>query len=100
MNTAVFLTIPALLLSLTLPRKQWSKTGRNMSPAQFAIAWLLSVKPFIVPIPGTTKLHHLEEDIGAIHTRFSDAEMADFRRQFAGIELVGMRPDDAALTDK
>ncbi|MEC7691584.1 MAG: aldo/keto reductase [Pseudomonadota bacterium] len=73
---------------------------RNMSPAQVAIAWLLSVKPFIVPIPGTTKLHHLEEDIGAIHTRFSDSEMADFRRQFSGIELVGMRPDDAALTDK
>ncbi len=73
---------------------------RNMSPAQFSIAWLLSVKPFIVPIPGTTKLHHLNEDIGAIHARFTEQEMAAFRKEFEKIMLVGVRPEDAALTDK
>ncbi len=79
--------------------REWG-AERGMSPAQFAIAWLLSVKPFIVPIPGTTKLHHLEEDIGAIYTRFSDSEMAMFRKQFEQLDLVGFRAKDAALTDK
>ncbi|TPV58547.1 aldo/keto reductase [Aestuariibacter sp. GS-14] len=79
--------------------REWG-AERGMSPVQFAIAWLLSVKPFIVPIPGTTKLHHLEEDIGAIHTRFSDSEMTMFRKQFEQLDLMGFRAKDAALTDK
>ncbi|MFS1701205.1 aldo/keto reductase [Alteromonas sp. AMM-1] len=79
--------------------REWG-AERGMSPVQFAIAWLLSVKPFIVPIPGTTKLHHLEEDIGAIHTRFSDSEMTKFRKQFEQLDLMGFRAKYAALTDK
>ena len=39
--------------------------AKNVTPAQLALAWLLAQKPWIVPIPGTTKLHRLEENIGA-----------------------------------
>ena len=39
--------------------------GKNATPAQIALAWLLAQKPWMVPIPGTTKLHRLEENIGA-----------------------------------
>jgi aryl-alcohol dehydrogenase-like predicted oxidoreductase len=40
---------------------------KNATPAQIAIAWLLAQKPWIVPIPGTTKLHRLQENVGAVH---------------------------------
>ena len=39
---------------------------KNATPAQIALAWLLAQKPWIVPIPGTTKLHRLDENIGAV----------------------------------
>ena len=39
---------------------------KNATPAQVALAWLLAQKPWIVPIPGTTKLHQLDENIGAV----------------------------------
>ena len=41
------------------------RSARSATPAQIALAWLLAQKPWIVPIPGTTKLHRLEENIGA-----------------------------------
>lgn len=44
---------------------------KNATPAQVALAWLLAQKPWIVPIPGTTKLHRLEENLGAANIEFS-----------------------------
>jgi aryl-alcohol dehydrogenase-like predicted oxidoreductase len=59
----------------------------------------MAQKPFIVPIPGTTKIHHLEEDLGALDVTFTAAELEDFRSAIEGIELVGVDPPKAALTD-
>ena len=77
----------------------WSDE-RGITPAQFSIAWLLAQHPFIVPIPGTTKLHHLDEDLGALSVTFSASELAHFRTVIENIELAGFRANDAALTDK
>lgn len=46
---------------------------KRATPAQIALAWLLAQKPWIVPIPGTTKLHRLEENLGAAAVTLSDA---------------------------
>ncbi len=49
---------------------------KHATPAQIAIAWLLAQKPWIVPIPGTTKLHRLEENIGAADVELTAADLA------------------------
>jgi aryl-alcohol dehydrogenase-like predicted oxidoreductase len=48
---------------------------KNVTPAQIALAWCLAQKPWIVPIPGTTKLHRLEENLGAVHVELSEDEL-------------------------
>jgi aryl-alcohol dehydrogenase-like predicted oxidoreductase len=75
--------------------------GRRIgaTPAQVSLAWLLAQKPFIVPIPGTTKLHHMKENLGALDIQFSPDELRQFRNAFSKIELVGVRPPESALTD-
>jgi aryl-alcohol dehydrogenase-like predicted oxidoreductase len=72
---------------------------KGVSPAEFSLAWLLAQKPFIVPIPGTTKLHHMKENIGALDVKFSQEELKEFREAFSKIGLVGVRPSESALTD-
>lgn len=64
---------------------------RGFTPAQIALAWLLAQKPWIVPIPGTTKLAHLQENLGATDFRFSQAELEKFTTDLAAIEIVGDR---------
>jgi aryl-alcohol dehydrogenase-like predicted oxidoreductase len=49
--------------------------AKNATPAQIALAWLLAQKPWIVPIPGTTKLHRLEENIGATEVHLSEEDL-------------------------
>lgn len=66
-------------------------TGRNASPAQVALAWLLAQKSWIVPIPGTTKLHRLQENIGAVDVHLNKAELNDIERALENIEIVGAR---------
>ena len=53
----------------------------NATPAQIALAWLLAQKPWIVPIPGTTKLHRLEENLGAVAIELTAADCARSMRQ-------------------
>ncbi len=72
---------------------------KNATPAQISLAWLLAEKPFIVPIPGTTKLHNLEEDLGALQISFSQEELKEFRDEFTGIELIGVRKPESVLKD-
>ena len=48
---------------------------KGATPAQVALAWLLAKKPWIVPIPGTTKVAHLEEDLGALRVELSAADL-------------------------
>jgi len=64
---------------------------RHATPAQVALAWLLAQKPWIVPIPGTTKISRLEENLGALDLQLSAAEIADISRSFAGVTVEGAR---------
>ncbi len=73
---------------------------KDVTPAQFALAWLLAERPFIVPIPGTTKLHHLKEDIGAVHIKISADELKEFRTALAGIEVQGARAPETVNRDR
>jgi aryl-alcohol dehydrogenase-like predicted oxidoreductase len=59
--------------------------------AQVALAWLLAQKPWIVPIPGTTKLHRLEENLGGAEVRLTHDDIRDIGRAFAGIAVEGER---------
>jgi len=64
---------------------------RNATPAQIALAWLLAQKPWIVPIPGTTKLHRLEENIGAVVIELSANELREIETAAAQIAIQGAR---------
>jgi len=65
--------------------------GKNASPAQIALAWLLAQKKWIVPIPGTTKLHRLEENLGAAEIQLSAGELNDINAAVSKIEVQGTR---------
>jgi aryl-alcohol dehydrogenase-like predicted oxidoreductase len=64
---------------------------RNATPAQIALAWLLAQKPWIVPIPGTTKLHRLEENIGAADITLSVDDLKGITEAVSKIEVQGVR---------
>src|SRR5882724_9101192 len=64
---------------------------KGATAAQVALTWLLAQRPWIVPIPGTTKLHRVEEDLGAIDIIFSAQELDEIAALFAGIEVRGDR---------
>ncbi|MDB5295856.1 MAG: aldo/keto reductase [Phycisphaerales bacterium] len=72
------------LLATTATRKQ-------ATPAQIALAWLLAQKPWIVPIPGTTKLHRLEENIGAASVELTPDDLRDIAAAAARITVQGAR---------
>ncbi len=65
--------------------------AKKATPAQVALAWLLAQKPWIVPIPGTTKLHRLEENLGAADLSLTAAELADLEAAAAKIQVEGDR---------
>ena len=64
---------------------------KKATPAQIALAWLLSRKPWIVPIPGTTKLHRLEENIGAVSLELTPDDLRDIDEASTTIMVVGAR---------
>lgn len=64
---------------------------KQATPAQIALAWLLAQKPWIVPIPGTTKLHRLEENIGAVDIELTSTDLSRIGEALAGIEVQGAR---------
>lgn len=65
--------------------------GKSVTRAQIALAWLLAQKPWIVPIPGTTKLHRLEENIGAASVQLSPEDLKQIGDALAEIEIDGAR---------
>lgn len=65
--------------------------SHNASPAQIALAWLLAQKPWIVPIPGTTKIHRLEENLKAASIQLTPGEIANIEKSFDDLEVVGER---------
>lgn len=64
---------------------------RNATAAQIALAWLLAQKPWIVPIPGTTKLHRLEENVGAAAITLSAGDLKEINEAVAKIDVQGAR---------
>jgi aryl-alcohol dehydrogenase-like predicted oxidoreductase len=64
---------------------------KNATPGQIALAWLLAQKPWIVPIPGTTKLHRLEENIGTVAIELTSDDLRDIERAAARITVQGAR---------
>jgi aryl-alcohol dehydrogenase-like predicted oxidoreductase len=68
-----------------------SAQQKKATPAQIALAWLLAQKPWIVPIPGTTKLHRLEENIGAANVELSPDELRELETAASKIGVQGAR---------
>ena len=64
---------------------------KNATSAQLALAWLLAQKPWIVPIPGTTKLHRLKENIGAVSITLTPEELSEINSALENIKVVGDR---------
>jgi aryl-alcohol dehydrogenase-like predicted oxidoreductase len=64
---------------------------KKATPAQVALAWLLAQKPWIVPIPGTTKLHRLEENLGAVNVHLSPDELKELETTASKIPVQGAR---------
>jgi aryl-alcohol dehydrogenase-like predicted oxidoreductase len=70
---------------------------KRATPAQIALAWLLAQKPWIVPIPGTTKLHRLEENLGAANVQLNEADLKQIDEASSSMKLEGARLPEAVL---
>jgi aryl-alcohol dehydrogenase-like predicted oxidoreductase len=68
---------------------------KKVTRAQIALAWLLARKPWIVPIPGTSKLHRLEENLGAANVQLTAEELKEIENSFSTIEVQGARYPEA-----
>jgi aryl-alcohol dehydrogenase-like predicted oxidoreductase len=75
---------------------------KGATPAQIALAWLLAQRPFIAPIPGTTKLHRLEENIGAADVQLTEADLREIEKTASKIEIQGERyaPQQLAMVGR
>jgi aryl-alcohol dehydrogenase-like predicted oxidoreductase len=69
---------------------------KNVTPAQIALAWLLAQKSWIVPIPGTTKLHRLEENLGAANVELMSEDLREIESAAAQIKVQGARYSEGA----
>lgn len=83
-------------LALVALLKQWAER-KQATPAQIALTWLMAQKPWIVPIPGTTQMAHMIENVGATAVRLTLAEITELNRSVAAIEVQGARLPDAVL---
>jgi aryl-alcohol dehydrogenase-like predicted oxidoreductase len=70
---------------------------KHATPAQVALAWLLAQRPWIVPIPGTTKLRRLEENLGAVDLRLDAEDLREIEEGSAGIEIEGASLPEAVM---
>jgi aryl-alcohol dehydrogenase-like predicted oxidoreductase len=70
---------------------------KGATPAQVALAWLLAQKPWIVPIPGTTKLHRLQENLGAANVELTEADLKQVDEASSRLKLEGARLPESAL---
>jgi aryl-alcohol dehydrogenase-like predicted oxidoreductase len=77
-------------------------SARGTTPAQIALAWLLAQKPWIAPIPGTTKLHRLDENLASAQLELAPADLQAIQLALADIEIVGARypANRAALVNR
>jgi aryl-alcohol dehydrogenase-like predicted oxidoreductase len=79
--------------------RDWSQR-KDITMAQFSLAWLLAQKPFIVPIPGTTSQQHLAENLGALSVKFTETELREIRTEIERFNLLGVRTPESALVDQ
>ncbi len=70
---------------------------KGAAPAQVALAWLLAQKPWIVPIPGTTKLHRLEENLGAVNIALTETDLKEIDEASSSLKLEGARLPEPML---
>ncbi len=70
---------------------------KQATPAQIALAWLLAQKPWIVPIPGTTRLHRLEENIGAAAIELTSDDLREIENAASKITVQSARLPEAVL---
>ena len=70
---------------------------KNATPAQISLAWLLAQKPFIVPIPGTRNIDHLNENLGAINVHLTPAELREIDTAFSKIKVYGGRMNEEQM---
>ena len=66
---------------------------KGATPAQIALAWLMAQKPWIVPIPGTSNMDHLRENMDAVSVRFTPSDFAELEDGLARLEIYGGRLD-------
>jgi aryl-alcohol dehydrogenase-like predicted oxidoreductase len=69
---------------------------KRATPAQVALAWVLAQKPWIVPIPGTTKLHRLDENLGAVSVELTPDDLREIEGEVARITVEGHRYSEAS----
>lgn len=70
---------------------------KGATPAQFALAWLLARKPWMVPIPGTRNMDHLEENLGAIHIQLTPADLREIDAVFSKVTVHGGRMNEMQM---
>ncbi|MGA8890181.1 MAG: aldo/keto reductase [Anaeromyxobacteraceae bacterium] len=83
-------------LALVAVAARWAER-KQASPAQIALAWLLARKPWVVPIPGTTQMAHMLENVGATGVRFTPAELAELDGAVAAVQVRGARLPEQVL---
>ena len=79
--------------------RNWSQR-KDITMAQFSMAWLFAHKPFIVPIPGTISPQHLAENLGALNVVFTADELKEIRTEIEKFSLLGVRTPESALVDQ
>ncbi len=83
-------------LALVALLRRWAERKRA-TPAQIALAWVMAQKPWIVPIPGTTQMPHMLENIGAADLRLTSSELAELNGAVSAVQIRGARLPDQVL---
>ena len=83
-------------LALVALLKTWAER-KQATPAQVALAWLMAQQPWIVPIPGTTQMAHMLENIGASSIRFTPSELAELNASVSAVQIRGARLPEQVL---
>jgi aryl-alcohol dehydrogenase-like predicted oxidoreductase len=83
-------------IALVAVVEYWARR-REVAPAQIALAWLLAQKPWIVPIPGTTKVAHMEQNVAAAAVTFTAEELDQINAQIEAVQIEGARLPDNVL---
>ena len=72
---------------------------KNATPSQIALAWLLAQKPWIVPIPGTRNVHHLNENLGAVNVRLTPSDLQELATAFSNLKVHGGRMSEKYFSE-